>query len=706
MIQYKKKADLAILTWTMTGDGNLWTADSTEAFSALVHKAIHDPAVSGVVITSDNGHFHLGDDLQTLMDLPDAQSIMTFCNSWHKITRAIETSPKPFIAAINGTAFGTGLELCLACHHRIASNDNRLLLGFPQTKYGLSLRGGGTQRIPRMLGIRSGTQALLSRANFTSEEALALNLLDQIVPAEQLMKKAESWFTAQNQDVVKAWDKKNYKLPGTQVWDPEGMGTLTTANALLHKQTRGNYPAYKAILSCVYEGLQVPFEAGLRIESRWFTNILLTDVAKNMVRTFCFNISKAKKLSRRPKIHPVTKFKTIGVIGAGMMGRGIAHASIGAGLKVVLLDVDEAKAKEGKQHIANLLAKESADTSPNERFVHKLLQNIHPTSTFSDLSDSQLVIEAVFEDRDLKSEVIQKTRSVVPADTTFASNTSTLPISSLASSYSNPENFIGLHFFSPVNRMQLVEIIVGQKTSDATLCRAMDFVQQIGKTPIIVNDSRGFYTSRVFGTYVQEGLSLLADGVRPALIENVGRLAGMPVGPLAVADEVSLQLIRQVALQSKSDLGDLYVAPPGEAVIEHMVNTLGRLGRKSRKGFYEYPKNGEKYLWPELSQEIPLAHKLAPPDVTTIKKRFLYIQALEATRCLEESVVTRPEDADIGSVLGWGFAPHTGGVLSMIDSVGLNNFIHECDLLAQNYGKRFSPSTELRQRAANQKTFY
>jgi 3-hydroxyacyl-CoA dehydrogenase/enoyl-CoA hydratase/3-hydroxybutyryl-CoA epimerase len=706
MIQYEKKANLAIINWTMTGEGNLWTAGSTKAFSTLVHKAINDPAVSGVIITSGNEHFHLGDDLQTLMALPTAQSIMTFCSSWHKITRAIETSPKPFVAAINGTALGTGLELCLACHHRISSNDNSLMLGFPQTKYGLSLRGGGTQRIPRMLGIRSGTQGLLSRTNFTSKEALALNLLDQIVPAEQLMRKAESWLAAPPQNVVKPWDKKNYKLPGIQIWDPEGMGTLTAANALLHKQTKGNYPAYKAILSCVYEGLQVPFEAGLRIESRWFANILLTDVAKNMVRTFCFSINEAKGLSRRPKTHPVTKFETVGVIGAGMMGRGIAHASIGAGLKVVLLDTDEAKAKEGKQHIANLLAKESEGTAPNELFDHKLLQNIHPTSTFSDLSDSQLVIEAVFEDRYLKNEVIHKTRSVVPSDTVFASNTSTLPISSLASSYSNPEKFIGLHFFSPVNRMQLVEIIVGQKTSDATLCRAMDFVQQIGKTPIIVNDSRGFYTSRVFGTYVQEGLSLLADGVKPALIENVGRLVGMPLGPLAVADEVSLELIHKVELQTKSDLGDLYVPPPGETVIEHMVYTLGRLGQKSHKGFYEYPKDGKKYLWPELDQEIPLAHKSTPPDVNTIKRRLLYIQALEATRCLEEDVVTCPEDADIGSVLGWGFAPHTGGVLSMIDSVGLNNFIHECDLLAQNYGKRFSPSTELRQRAANQKTFY
>ena len=706
MIEYEAENGLAIISWNMRGQGNFWNTESTNIFSHFVKTALEDTGISGVVITSRNSHFHLGDDLQELMKLPDAETIMEFCTSWHQITRLIETSSKPFVAAINGTAVGTGLELCLACHHRVASNNIQTRFGFPQINYGLSLRGGGTQRIPRMVGIQCANQLLFDASTMTPREALEHKLIDDIVPGETLLEKAKDWCSASPLDLSKPWDKKGYKIPGPQLWDAQGRATLTVANARAHKQTKGNYPAHKAILSCVYEGLQVPLDTGLRIESRWFANILLGDVAKNMVRTTHFNINRADRLPSRPTGPHEKQLETVGIIGAGTMAAGIAHASVCAGLTVVMVGRTNEEAQQGKNQIAELIEKGSSKALDSKLSRTQMLQNIQPTTDFSNLAGVQIVVEAAYEDPEEKRDIIQNTKEKVSPDVLFASNISMLPLSSLTPNYSDPKKFIGLHFFSPVTRMKLVEIVVGKETSDETLFTAIDYVNLIKKIPIVVNDSNGFYVNRVFETYVQEGLALLTEGVSPALIENAALLSGMPVSPLAAADEVSLKFIQSIAKQRKLDSGKSYVPFPGEQIISQMVDREHRLGKKSGKGFYEYPADQKQYLWPELSQLVDTKSNLENLRTDSIKKRLLYIQALEAVHCLEENVISSPEDADIGSVFGWSFAPHTGGVLSLIHTIGLKAFVKECDLLAQDFGDRFIPRHYLRDRADQEEPFY
>ena len=706
MIEYEAENGLAVISWNMRGKGNFWNTESTNIFSEFVKKSIADNEISGVVITSDNPHFHLGDDLQELMKLPDAKTIMEFCASWHQITRAIETSSKPFVAAINGTAVGTGFELCLACHHRVASNNIQARFGFPQINYGLALRGGGTQRIPRMVGIQCANELLLDPSTMTPREALEQKLIDDIVPEEKLLEKAKDWCFASSLDLSKPWDKKCYKIPGPQLWDAQGTTTLTVANAKAHKQTKGNYPVHKAILSCVYEGLQVPLDTGLRIESRWFANILLGDVARNMVRTTHFNINRADRLPSRPTGTHEKQFKTVGIIGAGTMAAGIAHASVCAGLTVVVVGRTDEEAQQGKNQIAALIGKGASKALDSKLSKTQMLQNIQPTTDFSNLAGVQIVVEAAYEDPEEKRDIIQNTKAKISRDVFFTSNISMLPISSLTPNYSDPKNFIGLHFFSPVTRMKLVEIVAGKETSDETLFTAIDYVNLIKKIPIVVNDSNGFYVNRVFETYVQEGLALLTEGVSPALIENAALLSGMPVGPLAAADEVSLKFIQSIAKQRRLDSEKSYIPLPGEKIISQMVDREHRLGKKSGKGFYEYSADQKQYLWPKLSQLVATKSNSENLRTDAIKKRLLYIQALEATRCLEEDVISSPEDADIGSVFGWSFAPHTGGVLSLIHAIGLKTFVKECDLLAQSFGDRFIPSRYLRDRTEQEKPFY
>ena len=706
MIEYEAENGLAVISWNMRGKGNFWNTESTNIFSEFVKKSIADNEISGVVITSGNPHFHLGDDLQELMKLPDAKTIMEFCASWHQITRAIETSSKPFVAAINGTAVGTGFELCLACHHRVSSNNIQARFGFPQINYGLALRGGSTQRIPRMVGIQCANELLLDASTMTSREALEHKLIDDIVPGETLLEKAKDWCSASPLDLSKPWDKKGSKIPGPQLWDAQGTAALTISNARAHKQTRGNCPAHRAILSCVYEGLQVPLDTGLRIESRWFANILLGDVAKNMVRTTHFNINRADRLPSRPTGTHEKQFETVGIIGAGTMATGIAHASVCAGLTVVMVGRTNQEAQQGKTKIASLIEEGASEALDTKLSKTQMLQNIQPTADFSNLAGVQIVVEAAYEDPEEKRDTIQNTKAKVDQEVFFTSNISMLPFSSLTPNYSDPKKFIGLHFFSPVTRMKLVEIVVGKETSDETLFTAIDYVKLIKKIPIVVNDSAGFYVNRVFETYVQEGLALLTEGVSPALIENAALLSGMPVGPLAAADEISLKSIQCIARKRKLDLGTSYVPLPGEEIISQMVDTEHRMGKKSDKGFYEYPANQKRYLWPKLSQLVATKSNSETLTTDTIKKRLLYIQALEAVRCLEENVISSPEDADIGSVFGWSFAPHTGGVLSLIHTIGLKAFVKECDLLAQGFGDRFIPSHYLRDRADQEEPFY
>lgn len=695
---------IAVITWNMADRSmNVLNADSMAAFAETVTKVIEDDAVKGVIITSAKSDFIAGADLFAMIQADDPQAVFDMCQGFHKLTRNMETCGKPFVAALNGTALGGGLEIALACHRRIAADKPKAQVGQPEVQVGLLPGGGGTQRLPRMIGARDALQLMVRGRKLSMSSAKSSGIVDEVVPPEELLDAARAWLTGKP-DASQPWDRKGFKIPGGGVWGPRAMETFVAGNAMAHAESRGNYPAVQAIMSCVYEGLLVDIDTGLRTEARWFTSLLLGPVAKNMMRSLFINMGAANKLASRPKDVPTAEYTKVGILGAGMMGAGIAYVSAMAGLEVVLLDTDQKLAEKGKGYTEGLLAERVARYRITSDERDKVVELIKPTSDFADLAGCELVIEAVFENRDIKADVTRKAEAVIGEDAIFASNTSTLPITGLAEASSRPESFIGLHFFSPVDKMPLVEIIEGEKTSDACLARAMDYVKRIRKTPIVVNDSRGFYTSRVFGTYVREGLAMLAEGVKPALIENAGKLAGMPVGPLGMSDEVSIELMHKVAQQTKTDLGDAYIAPPGEEVMTKMVEDLGRLGRKSGKGFYDYPETGRKRLWPGLADTFPLADE--QPDVEELKQRMLYVQAIETARCLEEGVLTSPADADVGSILGWGFPPYTGGTLSLVDMVGIEDFVAACDRLAQRYGDRFTPPKLLRNMADKGERFH
>jgi 3-hydroxyacyl-CoA dehydrogenase/enoyl-CoA hydratase/3-hydroxybutyryl-CoA epimerase len=536
---------------------------------------------------------------------------------------------------------------------------------------------------------------LLDGRQIRSEEALQLGLVNAAVEPAHLLAHARKWLAATG-DAVQPWDKKGFALPG-------GAGNFTAATAAVARDTQRNLPAAPAILSCVYEGTLLPIDAALRVESRYFAQLLAGPVARNLMRTLFVNKGRADKLARRPSDVERKPVKIVGVLGAGMMGGGIAHAAAIAGLEVVLLDTTVEKAAQGRAYSATLLQKDVAKGRRSASAVEEILRRIATATRFEDLANCDLVVEAVFEDRALKADVTRRTEAVVRADIVLASNTSTLPIGGLAEASKRPDQFIGLHFFSPVDKMPLVEVIVGRQTSRDTLAYALDFVGQLRKTPIVVNDRRGFYTSRVFATFVHEGMRMLEEGVRPALIENASRMAGMPVGPLAVSDEVSIELLWKVIRQSESDLGEAFVRPPGYQVVRHFVEDLKRLGRRAGAGFYDYPAGGRKRLWAGLSGlYAPAARQ---PTAEDVRLRILCIQALETVRCLEEGVIPEPADADLGSILGWGFPSWTGGTLSFIETVGLGPFVAMCDRFAGLHGERFTATAELRRRATTGATY-
>ena len=504
---------------------------------------------------------------------------------------------------------------------------------------------------------------------------------------------------------MQPWDKKNYKIPGGGPYDGGPAAEIfAMAIANTRKASYGNYPALEAILACVYEGVQVPMDAGLRIETRQLVSLFQHPSAANMVRSLFISSGELAKGARRPKAAPKSECKKIAVLGAGMMGSGIAYVSAMAGIDVVLIDSTLENAAKGKAYSENLLSKAVARGGRTEAEKSAILARITPSTDYSGLANVDMVIEAVFEDRNVKAAVTAKAEAAMPATSIFGSNTSTLPITGLAEKSSRPEQFIGVHFFSPVDRMGLVEIIMGKKTSDAALAVAIDYVRKIKKTPIVVNDSRGFYTSRVFSTYVNEGIAMLSEGIKPALIENAGKMTGMPVGPLAVSDEVSLELMYHIADQTKKDLGAAYKPSTVDTLLEEVVIKQGRLGKKNRKGWYDYPEGAKKKLWPGIAQLVKQA--ATEPDVAELKKRFFYVQALDTARCFEEGVLTDVRDADVGAIQGWGFAPYTGGPLSLIDTVGTVEFVRECDRMAQAYGERFAPNKLLREMAAKGESFY
>jgi 3-hydroxyacyl-CoA dehydrogenase/enoyl-CoA hydratase/3-hydroxybutyryl-CoA epimerase len=700
---------IALITMDSPGRSMNVLGPEVEAeLAGIVEKIVGDAAIRGAIITSGKPSFLAGYDLTEFLRSFGPQ--LTPVEVYEKFTglgqllRRVETCGKPFVAAINGLALGGGFEVCLACHYRVIADDPKAFVGLPEVKVGLLPGGGGTQRMPRLIGVAQSLPYLLEGGNIAAAEAKKLGLVHEVVPAAELLNAAKRWLMG-SPVAVQPWDQKGYRVPGGVAFGSVGATqTFMGATALVAKKTLHNYPAPAAILSCVFEGTLLPIEKGLQVESKYFAQLVTGPVARNLIRTMFVNKGLADKLSVRPAEVPKSQVKKLGVLGAGMMGAGVAHVSAMAGMEVILIDSTVEQAEKGKAYSAKLLAKDLEKGRKTQAQVDAILARIKATVDYQQLEGADLVIEAVFEKREIKADVTAKAEAVIPKTAIFASNTSTLPITGLAKASKRPKSFIGIHFFSPVEKMPLVEIIVGKQTSDEAIARALDYVGQLKKTPIVVNDSRGFYTSRCFGTYTAEGAKMLAEGIDPQLIESAGKLAGMPVGPLAVSDEVSLELAYKVMSQSREDLGAKYKEPVSWPVVRHFVEDLKRLGRKSGAGYYDYPEGGKKVLWAGLANEYP---RLAvQPSVEELKTRLLYIQALETARCHEEGVLRSVHEADLGSILGWGFPAYTGGTLSFIDTIGTTKFVAECKRLAKLHGGRFKPTKGLLAMAQTGASYY
>jgi len=681
--------DIAIFSINQVNNPtNLFSTEFINEYLKVAQQAIADDTIKGVIVTSGRSMFMPGADLRELKNLGgDPENQFKMMMEMHSRFRAIETGGKPFVAAINGTAMGGGLELCLACHHRILLNDVKIKLGFPESKVGLLPGGGGTVKAPYLLGIQNALMYLMQGKEVRPEKAFKDGLVNELAETkEDLMTKARAWIN-ENSNPVQPWDNKKYRIPGGDLWTPNGVQTMIGAAGNLTKMAHGNYPAQNYILKVIHDGLQLTFDRALEVEARYFTKLLGSKEAKNMIRTGFFGIQNAKKGKARPKDEPAYEVKKLGILGAGMMGAGIAYVSAKAGMEVVLKDVSTEGAEKGKAYSKKLLDKAISRNRSTPEKAEALLSRIQPTDKPEAMEGCDLVIEAVFEDPKLKDTVTKETETVLAADKIYASNTSTIPISLLAESSARPENFIGIHFFSPVDKMPLVEIIVGEKTEDKAIAAAVDYTVAIGKIPIVVNDSRGFYTSRCFGTFCAEGAFLLEEGVPAAMIENVAKTIGLPVGPLAVSDEVTLTLGIHVYESDPSANKPVYQTRMYN-LQKDLVENHNRKGKKWGAGFYDYPEGAKKKLWPGLKEKFN--PKVDTLDKETVGKRILHRQALEAFRCLDEGVLRSVIDGDLGSVLGWGFPIYTGGALSYIDFVGGQQFVADCKDFEKRFGLRWA----------------
>ncbi|MEU5696064.1 3-hydroxyacyl-CoA dehydrogenase NAD-binding domain-containing protein [Actinosynnema sp. NPDC020468] len=676
---------IVTLTMDMSGSANVMNAEYHAAMGeAVARLEAEKDDITGVVLTSAKKTFFAGGDLNLLVTVTkeNAARALGFLEDMKGQLRRLETLGRPVVAAINGSALGGGLEIALAAHHRIALDDDRIKLGLPEVTLGLLPGGGGVTRLVRLLGVQPALPLLMEGRQLRPARALQAGIVHELASSrEELLAKAREWVRA-HPDAVQPWDEPGFTVPDVRVGDPNLYGLLAAAPAVLSKKTHGAYPAPERILAAAVEGALLDFDTALQVEGRYFVELVSGQVAKNMIGTFWFQLNEIAAGGSRPSTSDTYKVAKLGVLGAGMMGAGIAEVSAKAGIEVVLKDVTVEGAKRGANDVPG----------------------ITPTDSDADLAGCDLVIEAVFENRELKNRVLPDAERNALPDAVIASNTSTLPITGLAEAVPDPTRFIGLHFFSPVPRMRLVEIIRGARTSDETLARAFDYVLQIGKTPIVVNDSRSFYTSRTFGTYVTEAVSMVAEGVAPALIENVARRSGMAVGPLAVSDEVTLTLQLKIRDQTLADdpsiagaLGD----NPAFRVLEELV-AEGRTGKAGGAGFYEYPEGAKKFLWPGLAKYVRADAGVTEQDV---EDRLLFAQSLETVRCLDEGVLTSVGDANVGSIFGFGFAPWSGGTLQFVNSYGVSAFVERADYLADTYGERFRPPASLREKAASGGTY-
>jgi 3-hydroxyacyl-CoA dehydrogenase/enoyl-CoA hydratase/3-hydroxybutyryl-CoA epimerase len=714
---------IALVTWDMPGSAstNLIGVKMMTELHDIVEKVAADAAIKGAVITSAKDTFCFGADLTLLESLGGvfrdiakqqgeeaaAKKLYDESRNLSLLYRRLEACGKPWVAAVNGTAVGGGFELCLACHHRVAADSDKTRVGLPEVKVGLFPGAGGTQRVARMMAPGDALQFLLKGDQLRLNRAKAMKLVDAVVPADDMIKVAKDWVKA-NPKAKAPWDTDGFRLPGGQVYSRSGMMTFPAANAIYRRKTYDNYPAARAILQVVYEGLLLPFDRALAVESKYFARILRSPEAAAMIRSLFVSMQDLNKGARRPAKQPPTQLKKVGILGAGFMGAGIASVTAQAGIDVVLIDRDQDSADKGKAYVQKSLTDQVNRGRMTGAARDAVVGRITATADYGALEGVDLVVEAVFEDRKVKAEATAKAQAVAP-DAVFGSNTSTLPITSLAETSKDAGAFIGIHFFSPVERMMLVEIILGKKTGDRALATALDFVRAIRKTPIVVNDTRGFYANRCVLNYIQEGHLMLLEGIPAAMIENAARMAGMPVGPLSLNDETAIDLGLRIVRAAEADLGPQAIDQRQKKLLEDMVEKHQRLGRKNGKGFYDYPQGGKKRLWPGIADLQPKTlgrEEVEALDVEELKQRFLVVMAVEAARTFEEGVVTDVREADVGSILGWGFAPYTGGTLSYIDMMGTKRFVDLCQRLEKKCGARFAPSKLLLDMAKTGDSFY
>jgi len=711
---------IATATWDMPGRSmNVITPELMAELDQIIDTVASTEAIKGCVITSGKEAFSGGADLTMLQGLRDLYirltkekgepvAMQSFFDESRKLSllyRKLETCGKPFAAAIHGVCLGGAFELALACQYRVVSDDASTRVGLPEIKVGLFPGAGGTQRVARLMQTGDALQMMFKGEQVKALPARNTGLVHAVAARADIVQNAKDWLKA-NPTATAPWDQKGFKLPSNKVYSPAGMQIWPPASAIYRRETNDNYPAARAILSAVYEGLQLPIDLGLKVESRYFAKILRTKEAASMIRSLFVSMQELNKGARRPADVPPSKLKRVGVVGAGFMGAGIAYVTAQAGLEVVLVDRDQEAADKGKAYSHKLVSDQIMKGRAKTADRDALLGRITATADYAALKGCDLVVEAVFEDPKVKAEVIAKVEAAVGPKTIFGSNTSTLPITGLATTSQRPQNFIGIHFFSPVEKMLLVEVIMAKKTGKKALAMALDFVRAIKKTPIVVNDTRGFYANRCVGNYLREGHLMLMEGVPPAMIEQAGKQAGMPVGPLSLNDEVAVDLAFKVLKATKAQLGEGAVDPAQEKLLSDMVEKHGRLGRKNKKGFYDYPEAGPKRLWPGLADLV--GKRLAPEqvDMEELKHRLLVTQALEAARTYEEGVDTDPREADVGSIIGFGFAPYSGGTLSFIDNMGAAAFVKLCEGLAKKHGERFKPNRQLKRMAKTGESYY
>lgn len=718
---YSVDADgVATITWDVAQKSmNVLSLEGLAQLDAHIDTALADAAVKGVIITSAKPDFAGGMDLNVIAKMKEMagdqpeQGLFDGIMSMHRVLRKIERAGmdpktlkggKPIVAALPGTALGIGLEIPLACHRIIAADNARAKIGLPEIMVGIFPGAGGTTRLARKMGAMGAAPFLLEGKLSEPKKAKAAGIIDDVVPAEELLAKAKEWvLSAKDADLVKPWDAKGYKMPGGNPYHPAGYMTFVGANAMINSKTMGVYPAAKALLSAVYEGAMVPFDTALKVEARWFTHVLMNPSSSAMIRSLFINKEALEKGANRPAVAD-EKVRKLGVLGAGMMGAGIAYVAANAGIEVVLIDAAQDAADRGKGYSGALLDKGMKRGKVTEAKKAEVLGRILATTDYAALDGCDLVVEAVFEDPKVKAGVTAQAEAVIPDTAIFATNTSTLPIGELAKASTRPENFIGIHFFSPVDKMLLVEIIKGAQTGERAVAKALDFVRQIRKTPIVVNDARFFYANRCIIPYINEGMRMVAEGVSPALVENAAKLMGMPLGPLQLVDETSLDLGAKIAKATRAAMGDAYPDGDVDAIVFWMVEQ-GRLGRKANAGFYSYDDAGKReLLWQGLGEKFPQAED--QPDLVTVQHRLMFAQALEAVRALEQGVLTDIREGDVGAILGWGFAPWSGGPFSWLDMLGAPFAVAVCDDLEARFGARFKAPQLLRDMAEKGRGFY